>query len=74
MELYGAVGPLAGAYTVDLDNRGIGSYSALKDQFSPRTLLYQESGLAPGKHTVTITNTGSGQTLNIDYAVFWGQS
>ena len=69
MELYGAVGPSCGIYTVDVDNRTVGAFTAVRDRFSPRAVLYRETGLSPGEHTVRISNE---QTIYIDYAVIWG--
>jgi hypothetical protein len=64
------VGPSGGLYMVQLDNGLSRTFNASRDKFSPRTVLYQDSGLSPGKHTVGIANTPfSGQTLSVDYAV-----
>lgn len=75
MELYGAVGPSSGAFTVQLDNGPSMILNATRQRFSPRMVLYQTSGLDLGKHTMRITNAPfSGQTLSIDYAVIWRPS
>ena len=71
------VGPPAGPYTVTVDNRAVGTFNATRSRFSPRTLLYQESGLGQGEHTVGVSNLPyllDGQTIYIDYAVVWGPS
>jgi len=75
VELYGMVGPSGGSYTVQLDNGPSRSFNASRDKLSPQTILYQNTGLSPGEHTVRITNSPfSGQSLGIDYAVFLGPS
>jgi hypothetical protein len=73
VELYGVVGPSAGLYAVQLDNGLSRTFNSSRERFSPQVVLYQESGLSPGKHTMKIMNTPfSGQTLSIDYAVVRG--
>lgn len=75
MELYGVVGPSGGTYTVQFDDGPSRIFNASNEKLSPRSVLYQDSGLGPGEHTVKIANTPfSGQTLGIDYAVVWGPS
>ena len=75
MELYGAVGPSAGAFTVQLDDGPLKVLNATRQRFSSQMLLYQASGLDSGNHTLTIMNAPfSGQTLSIDYAVVWRSS
>ena len=72
------VGPSAGPYTVYVDNREVGIYNASRSRFSAQTVLYQETGMSPGQHTVRVVNfpftTASLQTVYIDYAVVWGPS
>lgn len=69
------VGPSGGSYTVQLDNGLSRTLNASRDKSSPRTLLYQDTGLGLGGHIMKITNAPfSGQTLSIDYAVFQGPS
>ena len=73
LELYGMVGPSGGPYTVQLDNGPLRTFNASREKFSPETILYQDTGLSTGQHTVRITNTPfSGQNLSIDYAVVRG--
>ena len=73
VELYGAVGPSGGPYMIQLDNDPPLFFNASRDKFCPQTILHQSSGLSPGMHTMRISNTPfSGQTLNINYAVFQG--
>jgi len=75
VELYGAVGPSGGLYTVQLDNGVSRTFNASRGKFSPRTLLYQDSWPTPGNHILRISNSPfSGQTLGIDYAVAWEPS
>jgi len=70
VELHGMVGPSGGLYTVQLDNGLSKTFNASGGKFSPQAVLYQSSGLGPGKHALRITNAPfSGQTLSIDYAV-----
>jgi len=75
VELFGTVGPSCGPYTVQLDNGPSRTFNASRDKLSPRTILYEGTGLSPGEHTMRITNTPfSGQNLGIDYAVVRGPS
>lgn len=68
------VGPTGGLYMVQLDNGPPVTLNASRTRFSPREVLYQDSELSPGNHTMKVTNSPfSGQTLSIDYAVV-GQS
>ena len=70
VELYGPVGPFAGLFTVQLDDNPPKTLNATRSRFTPQTVLYQDSGLSQGTHTMMITNNPfSGQTLSIDYAV-----
>ena len=70
MEIYGAVGPRNGAYMVQIDDGESTAFNGTKNNLIPQTLLYQGNSLAPGKHTVKISNSPFvGQTLSIDYAV-----
>jgi len=72
VELYGVVGPCSGAFTVQIDNGPPRTLNATRQRFSPRMVLYQDSGLGPGQHTLRVTNAPfSGQTLSIDHAVVW---
>ena len=69
------VGPSGGPYTIQLDNGLSRTFNASSDKFSPQTILYEDTGLSPGKHIVRITNTPfSGQNLSIDYAIVRGSS
>ena len=73
VEFYGVVGPSAGRYTVQLDDGPSETYDASRDKFAPRMVLYQDSGLGPGEHTLRVANTPfSGQTLSVDYAIVEG--
>lgn len=75
VEIYGAVGPSSGAYTVQVDNGASVTLNGTKANFNPQTLLYQDNSLAPGTHTVKISNTPfAGQTLSIDYALIYSNS
>jgi len=75
VELYGVVGSSSGPYTAQLDDGPSRTFDAKRDVSSLQTILYQDSGLSTGSHTVRITNAPfSGQTLSIDYAVVWGSS
>jgi hypothetical protein len=66
------VGPSGGAFTVQLDEGLLTPLNATSKGFSSRVVLYQNSGLGPGVHTMRVMNTPfSGQTLSIDYAVIW---
>jgi hypothetical protein len=68
VELYGAVGPFGGLFTVQLDGQGK-TLNATRTKFVPQTVLYRQSGLSPGNHTLRVINAPfSGQTLSIDYA------
>ncbi|KZW03530.1 hypothetical protein EXIGLDRAFT_828411 [Exidia glandulosa HHB12029] len=69
IEVYGLVGGLAGVYTVSLDGQGLESYSAY-NQYHWQTgqLLYMARGLEDGPHTVTLTNTPTGQGQNFALA------
>jgi hypothetical protein len=68
------VGPSCGLYMVQLDGSSPVTFNASRTRFSPQEILYQDSELSPGNHTMRITNAPfSGQTLGIDYAVV-GQS
>lgn len=70
MELYGAVGPSSGAFAVQIDNGPPRTLNATRQRFSPRMVLYQDSGLGPGQHTLRVANAPfSGQTLSIDHAI-----
>jgi hypothetical protein len=72
IELYGVVGPFAGLFTVQLDDNPPKTLNATRTKFTPQTILYQDSGLSEGTHTMMITNSPflfSGQTLSIDYAI-----
>lgn len=75
MEIYGAVGPFNGAYTVQVDNGDTVILNGTKRNLVPQTLLYQENGLTSGKHMLKISNSPfTGQTLSIDYAVIYSSS
>lgn len=68
VELYGALGPSGGLFTVQIDGGPEKTLNALRSKFTPQMVLYQQSGLGPGNHTMKITNAPfSGQTLSIDY-------
>jgi len=75
VEIYGAVGPSSGVYTVQVDNSDAVTFNGTKSALIPQTLLYASNVLVPGSHTVKILNSPyAGQTLNIDYAVFSGST
>ena len=68
--LCGPVGPSAGPFTVLLDDNLPKTLNATRSKFTPRMVLYQDSGLSQGAHTMMIMNSPfSGQTLSIDYAL-----
>lgn len=75
MEIYGAVGPNNGAYTVQVDNSNPVVLNGTKNALHTQTLLYQCGNLVPGTHTVNISNTPfAGQTFSVDYAVIYSSS
>ena len=75
VEIYGAVGPDNGAYTVQVDNGTSVGFNGTKNTLYTQVLLYQEGGLVPGTHTVNISNAPfAGQTFCIDYAVIYSNS
>ena len=75
MEIYGAVGPRNGAYTIQIDGGTSVTFNGTKENLIPQTLLYQGNSLVPGRHTVKISNSPfTGQTLSIDYAVIHSSS
>ncbi|KAF9793502.1 hypothetical protein BJ322DRAFT_1035054 [Thelephora terrestris] len=70
VELYGAVGPFGGLFTVQIDDGPLETLNATRSKFTPQIVLYQGSGLGPRNHTMRVTNAPfSGQTLSIDYAI-----
>ena len=72
VELYGAISPSSGPLTVQMDGGLSKTFNATGSKFTPQMVLYQESGLGPGTHTMRVTNSPfSGQTLTIDYATSW---
>ena len=73
VEIYGAVGPTIGNYTVQIDGGQSVTFNGTKSVLTPQTLLYQDNSLVPGSHTVNISNPG-GQTLSIDYAITYSLS
>ena len=74
VQLYGPVGPSYGLFTVQLDGGPPRTLNASRSKFTPRMVLYQESGLNPENHTLRVTNSpSSGRTLSSDYAIV-GQS
>ncbi|EAU86173.2 hypothetical protein CC1G_03384 [Coprinopsis cinerea okayama7 len=70
--LYGPSGPdCAATYSVQVDGRPSQSFSALKQFYRARQLLYYGANLGPGEHKLTVTltsNSNPGQLLAIDYA------
>ena len=74
MEIYGAVGPWGGDYTVQVDGGNSVTFNGTKNTLVPKTLLYQDN-LVPGPHAVKISNSPhTGQTLSIDFAIIYGPS
>ena len=72
MEIYGTVGPAFGNYTVQVDNGAPVTFNATKVNLVPQALLYQDNSLAPGSHSVKISNSPfSGQNLSIDFAIIY---
>jgi len=72
VEIYGAVGPNGGAYTVQVDNGAPATFNGTKNALHTQTLLFQYNGNSPGNHIVKVSNTPfSGQTLSIDYATIY---
>lgn len=68
VELYGVVGPFGGPFTVQIDGGPEKTLNASRTKFTPQMVLYQQSGLGSGNHTMKIMNAPfSGQTLSIDY-------
>ena len=68
--LYSPVGPSAGPFTVLLDGNLPKTLNATRSKFTQQTVLYQDSELSQGAHTMMIMNSPfSGQTLSIDYAL-----
>ena len=75
VEIYGAVGPNSGAYTVQVDGGTPAAFNGTKNSLHTQTLLYQYNEVVSGTHTVNISNTPfAGQTLSIDYAIIYGNS
>ena len=75
MEIYGAVGPRSGDYTVQVDGGDSFTFNGTKSALVPQTLLYQDNDLGSGTHAVKISNSPfTGQTLSIDYAIAYGPS
>ena len=72
VEIYGAVGPSLGAYTVQVDDGTPVSFNATNIDLIPQTLLFQDNSFAPGTHTVKISNSPfAGQSLSIDFAIIY---
>jgi hypothetical protein len=70
VEIYGAVGPEGGSYTVQIDNGQSVTLNGTKNNLIPQTLLYQGNSFALGTHTMMVSNTPfAGQMLSIDYAI-----
>ncbi|THH16184.1 hypothetical protein EW146_g4410 [Bondarzewia mesenterica] len=67
--LYGAKRPNYGPYSISIDGEAVqGSASSTTRAF--RQLLGGKSGLPMGRHTVTLMNTGSGSSIDLDSFVF----
>ncbi|TEB40208.1 hypothetical protein FA13DRAFT_1680234 [Coprinellus micaceus] len=71
--LYGPVGPqAASSFSVALADRPATNYSAQKEFFRARQLLYYGANLGAGEHTLTMNldsaGATAGQTLAVDYA------
>ena len=75
MEIYGAVGPGHGNYTVQVDDGTPATFNGTKNNVVPQTLLYQSNSFVPGTHRVKISNSPfTGQALTIDFAVIYTSS
>ncbi|KAL0952764.1 hypothetical protein HGRIS_006992 [Hohenbuehelia grisea] len=74
--LYGATGPNAAPYAVQLDGGSVTSFNATTDAYTPQVILFHADNLSPGSHSVRLTNTPStmGQSSSIDYALVRGAS
>ncbi|KAF7982148.1 hypothetical protein HWV62_29897 [Athelia sp. TMB] len=70
--LYGSQGPLYGEYTVNIDGAQVyNGYSGKSDPVA-KQLLYSNTTLPMGTHTVTLTNTHSNANrsiTDIDYVI-----
>lgn len=72
VEIYGAVGPSFGAYTIQVDDGTPVSFNATNIDLIPQTLLFQDNSFTPGTHTLKISNSPfTGQSLSIDFAVIY---
>ncbi|TFK23059.1 hypothetical protein FA15DRAFT_757541 [Coprinopsis marcescibilis] len=70
--VFGPSGPsCAPLYTVQIDNRPVQIFSAQKEQFRSRQLMYYGANLGPGAHTIRLALNATSETtqfLSIDYA------
>ena len=67
--LYGAKRPDYGQYNFAVDGQSVQG-SAKSETPAFQQLLGGKSGLPMGSHTVTLTNTGSGSSIDLDSFVF----
>ena len=70
--IYGPSGPAgAASYSVQVGTDTPSHYSALKQFYRPRQLLYYGANLGPGSHNITLkleSTSDLSQMLAIDYA------
>ncbi len=66
MRLFMPVSPDSGRFSVTLDGRAQGTFSAYNPEFISHAMTYSASGLPQGVHDVTITKV-DGRRLQLDY-------
>ncbi|EPQ51440.1 hypothetical protein GLOTRDRAFT_140897 [Gloeophyllum trabeum ATCC 11539] len=72
VQVYGALAPAMGSYSVSLDGGESALYDGKQAIFYGNTMLYAASALPSGRHDVTLTNVGdpsNSTCLSIDYAI-----
>ncbi|KAI0051870.1 hypothetical protein FA95DRAFT_1554110 [Auriscalpium vulgare] len=67
--LFGAKKPNYGTFTISVDGESVQG-SAQSTQAAFQQMLGGKSGLPNGSHTVTLTNTGSGASIDLDSVIF----
>ncbi|TDL17151.1 hypothetical protein BD410DRAFT_831667 [Rickenella mellea] len=74
VELFGSVGTSMSNYSVQLDNANAITYNAERMNNYERVLLFFETGLSAGDHTLKVVNvsTSAGLGFSIDYANITG--
>ena len=65
---YSSVGPNLGFFMVSIDNSTPQRLTAKNDPFMTQQLLWSNTSLGPGKHTVTLTHDdGTGTYFGLDF-------